>query len=224
MPSRNLKMIRRDINRLNDLVEREKGNHKVLSAMSQLVSETANNVNTTWQDYQAVSIQGDEERQDRKEALYILVKWTRQWRATLMMFVPAANLNIHKIPSTNPTPDDYIRAAGDVVKLINKNKNAESIRQDAMDDLGDKLENAKKEVAEASAVLPEETNARDNFTETSLAANSILIRGLEVVRSIFGPTSPEYKQFIARSRSSSEDEDDDTEAEGGQEGEDAAID
>jgi hypothetical protein len=210
---------------LYDIVEREKENHKVFSTMSQLVSKTTNDVNTAWQDYQAVSVQGDEERKEREEALDILIKWSQRWRYMLLMFVPGVILNIHKIPSRGATPDDFIRVAEDVIKLINSNKNAEPIRADAMEDLGDKLENAKKETAEATAILPAETHARNHLTDTCILANNILVRGTEIVRSIFGPTSPEYKQFIARaSASDSEDEDDDSEVEGGQEGEDEVRD
>ena len=76
----------------------------------------------------------------------------------------------------------------------------------AISDLGDTLDNAKKETAEATAALPAESVAREVYAEACLKANSVLIRGTEIVRAIFGRTSPEYKQFIARSTNKETDE------------------
>jgi hypothetical protein len=80
-------MIRRDINRLKDIVEREKENFPVLTAVAPLIFKTADQVNAAWQDFQAVSIQGDEERQERKDALTIIIKRIQEWEPAIMMHV-----------------------------------------------------------------------------------------------------------------------------------------
>jgi hypothetical protein len=54
--------------------------------------------------------------------------------------------------------------------------------------------------------LPSKGAARDTYTEISLEANSIPIPDTEIVRTIFGRTFPEYKQFISRASKSEEDE------------------
>ena len=43
------------------------------------------------------------------------------------------------------------------------------------------------------------------YTEACLIANEALVKGLDIIRAIFGATSPEYKQFIARASSKEEE-------------------
>jgi hypothetical protein len=43
-----------------------------------------------------------------------------------------------------------------------------------------------------------ETAASNYFSEACIEANPVVVRGSQIVRTNFGPTSPEYKQFIAR--------------------------
>ena len=102
--------------------------------------------------------------------------------------------------------DDVIRTAEDMAEFIKGNPGAESFRSEAMAALGEMIAAAKKETAEASDALPAEAAARQAYSEACLAANSILTRGTEVIRALFGRTSREYKQFIARTGAKEEAE------------------
>jgi hypothetical protein len=206
MPLRNQSTIRRDINRLDNTVQHRKSEHPALEAISDITSEIVEKINTIWQAYQAISVQGDKERKERDLAIRKLIKWVQRWRSVIMMRIPGASDNIHKLPSKGATPDDVIRVADDIIKFINTNQSAEPFRTSAIDELGDMLENARKETDEATHILPEETATRNAYTDVCLEANSILIPGTEIIRAIFGRTSPEYKQFIARASKSEEDE------------------
>ncbi len=206
MPSRNQSMIRRDINRLKDTVERRQAEHPVLTAIQTLVTDAANAINSAWQQYQDAAVAGDKERQERDNAVTTLLGWMQRWRPVLLMVVPGANTNLRKLPSSGATPDDIIRVAEDMATFINSNAGAESIRTGATDGLGDKIASARKETVEASAALPAEAIARQAYTDACEAANPVLIRGTEVIRAIFGRTSPEYKQFIARGSAAEEAE------------------
>ena len=121
------------------------------------------------------------------------------WRPIVLYTVPGAEQNVHALPPSGSTPDDLIRAAGDLGKFIKENPGTGAYRKAALDALGDLLDKAKKESSEATVALPEETRARAAFTEAALAANALVVRGSEVVRALFGPHSPEYRQFIDHS-------------------------
>ncbi len=205
MPSRNQSMIRRDINRLNETIERHKDTQPALAAISGIVNKAAQDMNNAWQRYQAVSVAGDREREERKTAIRALIEWIQKWRPVVMLIVQGADANIRNLPSSGATPDDVIRVAGDMVKLINDNSDADSFRDSCINDLGGGLENAKKETLEAASILPQEAAARHNYSETSIVANKALNAGLNIIRSRFGPTSPEYKQFIARDKPEEEE-------------------
>lgn len=77
-----------------------------------------------------------------------------------MMSIPGADSNIHNLPDGAPTPDDIARVAEDMVKIINFDPAAASYRQNAADDLGDSITNARKETSEASTALLSEVSAR----------------------------------------------------------------
>ena len=204
MPSRTQSVIRRDINRLKDTIERHQGTHKSLAAIQAIVASAADAVNQAWQTYQANSVAGTKERQERDQAIQALIQWSQRWRPVVLLLVPGAEANIRQLPPTGATPDDVIRVSEDMVGLINSNPAAEPFRAEAIESLSDKIESARKETAEASAAWPAEAAARQAYGDTCRAANDILIRGSEVVRALFGRTSPEYKQFVAR-RSASEE-------------------
>ena len=73
MPARNQVIIRRDINRLKEVIEREKAKNPALLAISVAVTTACNKVNKAWQDYQKISVQGDKERSERDEAINVLI-------------------------------------------------------------------------------------------------------------------------------------------------------
>ncbi len=198
MPSRTQAIIRRDINRLNETIERHKDTQPALAAISRIVNTAAQDMNNAWQRYQATAVAGDREREERQTAIRTLIKWIQKWRPVMMLIVRGADSNIRNLPSSGATPDDVIRVAEDMLKLISENLDAKSFRASCIDDLGDGLENAKKETLEATSILPQEAAARHDYSETSIVANTALNAGLNIIRSRFGPTSPEYKQFIAR--------------------------
>ncbi len=206
MPSRTLAMIRRGINRLHETNERHISKYPALAAISPLVASAKESVNTAWQNYQSVAVTGDKERQEREDAINILIKWMQNWRQVLLMIVPGASMNIYNLPSSGATPDDVIRVVEDMVKLINNNPGAESFRASAIENLGDGVEKARKETSEATAAWPAEAAARQTYSEACNAANGILVRGIEIIRANFGRTSPEYRQFTVRSSASEEKE------------------
>ena len=216
MPARNQVIIRRDINRLKEVIERTKATNPALLAISAVVTTASDKVNKAWQDYQKVAVQGDKERNERDEAINVLIKWIQRWRPIILLSVPGADKNIKNLPSTGATPDDVIRVAEDMIEFMRSNPGASSFNAPANSDLGTALTNAKKETGEATAILPQEASARQAFTDECNSANNVLVKGLDVVRAIFGATSPEYKQFIARS-SSKEEEEIDAEASVGEE-------
>ena len=195
MPARSQTLIRRDINRLNDVVQRHKTEQPALAAIETAVNGAANSVNGAWQAYQQAAITGDKEREERDTAITHLKAWIRRWRPVVLMLVPGADENIYKIKGRASTPDDLIRVAGDIKAIIEEKGNG---LQSALEDLGDMIPVTEKETSEATAALPAEADARHVFSEACLAANPVVVRGSEIVRAIFGRTSPEYKQFIAR--------------------------
>ena len=206
MPYRNQSMIRRGINRLHETLRRNKDAYPALAAILALVTEHRNSVNETWQNYQGSAVSGDKERLERDTAVDILMSWIQEWRPVTFMLVPGASQNVHTLPAGGTTTDDVIRVADDLSKFIKTNEAAAQFRESALSQLGDKLKNARKENRDAAGALPNETAARDLYSEACEAANTVLVKGSEVVRSIFGHTSPEYKQFITRNTNEEEEE------------------
>ena len=156
-------------------------------------------------------IQGDKERDEKDKAIDILIKWIQRWRPVILLSVPGADKNLKTLPSTGATPDDVIRVAEDMIEFMKTNVGASSFNASANTDLGSAITNAKKETGEATAILPQEASARSAHTDACNSANDVLVKGLDVVRAIFGGKSPEYKQFIAR-KSEKEEEEIDAEA------------
>ena len=206
MPARNQSLIRRGINRLNDLIQLQAGAHSPLAVISEIVKTVTEKVNKAWQTFQKCAVSGDKERAERDTVIAVLLDWVQNWRPVVMMMVSGASENIRNLPTSGATPDDVIHVAEDMQIFIQENAEAEAFRQNSVDDLGSKLDDAKKETSEAAQALPAEAAARSAYTEACLEANTVLVRGLEIVRSIFGKTSPEYKQFIARASVSEEEE------------------
>ena len=206
MPTRNQVIIRRDINRLKDTIERTKDSNPALSAILPTVIAVCDEVNQAWQEFQKIAVQGDKEREERDESINILIKWIQRWRPVIMLTVPGADQNLRNLPSRGATPDDVIRVAEDMLDFINVKDEASSFRGAANTDMGNALTNAKKETTEATAILPQEASTRQAYTDACLLANEVLVKGLDTVRAIFGRTSPEYKQFIARVSEKEEEE------------------
>lgn len=214
MPVRSQTIIRRGINRLDALIKDNVSENLALSAISGLVSSAKDKVNNAWQNYQSTAVAGDKERQERNDAINELTDWVQQWRPVIFLVVPGAESNIHNLPAGAATPDDIIRVAEDMLKFIESNSSADTFKESAVTALGERLVIARKETADATAALPAEMSARENYGEACLEANGVLTRSLNIVRAVFGPTSPEYKQFIGRSSAKDEDEIDEESAVG----------
>jgi hypothetical protein len=177
-----------------------------LLAIAGLVENVTDQVNNAWQTYQAASVSGDKERQERDESVSLLLDWVQSWRPVIMLVSEGAEANLRNLPAGGATPDDIILVAGDMLNFINENADMESYRERAIESLGERLENARKETAEATAALPSEVGARDAYSEACIEANAILTRSLGIVRAAFGRTSPDYKQFISRASAKEEEE------------------
>ncbi len=206
MPIRNQSMIRRDINRLLETCERHAAAKPALAAILPTVKSAAEKVNTAWQQYQQGVIMGNKERQERDESIFPVLQWVQQWRPVIFLTVPGAEAQIRALPAKGATPDDIIRVADDMAIFIQNNPATASFKDDALNGLNKKIESARKETAEATAILPLEAVNRQAFTDACLIANTIVVSGTEIVRAIFGRTSREYKQFIARNTSAEENE------------------
>ena len=206
MPSRTQIIIRRHINRLNLLIKERAAQIPALLAIAGIVESITEKVNSAWQNYQAAAVSGDKERQERDEAIRLLLDWVQSWRPVIMLASEGAENNLRNLPAGAATPDDAILVAGDMLNFINENADMETYRERAIESLGERLENARKETAEATAALPAEAGARDAYSEACIEANAILTRSLGIVRASFGRTSPEYKQFISRASAKEEEE------------------
>ena len=207
MPTRSQARVRRDINRLNDLVVQHGPEQPALAAVGPVVAAATEDMNIRWRAYQAASVAADRERGERDSALGRALGWIQRWRPVVLMLVPAAAENLSKLPASGATADDTLRVAQDLLSFINERQSMEAYRQAAVDDLGDGLTVAQRELAEASAAGPAEAAAREAFSAASLHANEILVRGSQIVRAIFGATAPEYKQLVVR-HAAEDDEDD----------------
>ena len=152
MPSRNQVIIRRDINRLKDIIERRKDSNPALSAILPAVTSACDKVNKAWQDFQKIAVQGDKEREERDKSIDILIKWIQRWRPVILISIPGADQNLRNLPSRGATPDDVIRVAEDMIEFMKINSGASSFEGSANTDLCDALTNAKKETTEASAI------------------------------------------------------------------------
>jgi len=206
MAVRSQAIIRRGINRLDELIQDNAQAYPVFSAIAPAVNTAKNSLNEAWQNFQSTAVAGDRERAERNEVIDSLNEWIQQWRSVIFLLVPGADENIHNLPSGGGTPDDIIRTAQDILKFIKTNSDTGSFSEEAIKDLGDKIETAIKETDEATEALPEEALTRNLYSEACIDANKILVRSLNVVRSVFGHKSPEYKQFTIRASKKEEEE------------------
>ncbi|MEM9490627.1 MAG: hypothetical protein AAGC55_15885 [Myxococcota bacterium] len=155
-------------------------------------------VNERWQAFQQAVVTADKERTERNTAVDAVRRWVQRWRPVVLLVVPGASTNLRALPPAGATPDDMIRVAEDLRQFLGSNPGAADIRDAALSDIGDGVTIARSELAVARAARPVAAATREAFTQSVISANEVLVRGSEVVRAIFGATSPEYKQFIGR--------------------------
>jgi hypothetical protein len=215
MPTRSQVRIRRDLNRLDALLAKHE-DQPALAVLRVDVSAAAWLVNRSFQFLQEAAVTGDRERNERDAAVEKVRNWVQQWRPVVLIKIPAAAANVRQLPARGATPDDQIRVAEDLRNLIATNPGAESFRDAALEALGDRLEQAARETNEATSALPAEAGAQAALTEATLSGNELLVRALDIVRAVFGPTSPEYRQFMMRSTSDTDAEEEDREVEVGE--------
>ncbi len=165
MPSRSQTRIRRDINRLSELLSRQDTNDPALFALKPLVNGASQLANERWQAYQQASVTATKEREERNQALGALTNWLRKWRPLLALMVPGVDSNLRRLPATGTTPDDLIRAAEDLAVFIQRDPGAEHVRSPTLEALGNGIEAARKETEEAAHALPIEAGAREALTE-----------------------------------------------------------
>ncbi len=216
MPARSQIRIRRDLNRLNELVAQHAATQPALAAVRGPVEAVTAEVNRCFQAYQQTAVAADRERTERDQAVANLRNWVQQWRPVVLMMVPGASANLRQLPSSGATLDDQIRVAEDLRNLLAASPGAASFRDAALAALGDQIDVVQKEYGEAATALPAEAGARAALTETTLAGNEVLVRSLDIVRAVFGSKSPEYKQFVVRSTSPADADEEDREAAAGE--------
>jgi len=207
MPARSQARIRREINRMAELIERE-GSNPALGAIAPIVKDTAAQLNAAWQNYQQAAVSADKERSERDSAVAQIRTWIQRWRPILLLTTPGAESNTRGLPPSGSTPDDTLRVARDLMTFMEETPSTASFREAAREDLGSKLEAAQRETHEATQSLPNEEGARAALTEASVNANRVLVRGIEVVRAIFGPASANYRQFMSRETGAEAEEED----------------
>jgi hypothetical protein len=217
MPARSQIRIRRDLNRLKTLVDEHAQDNAALAAIADDVAASAGRVNVAFQNYQQVAVVATREREERDASVGRLHGWVQRWRPVVLLKIPGAAGNLRTLPSSGATPDDEVRLAEDLRDLMRKDPGAGPFREAALAALGDLIEAARKETAEATTALPAQDGARAALTEATLGGNAVLVRALDIVRAVFGARSPQYKQFVLRSASPADAQQEDQEAATGEE-------
>ena len=123
----------------------------------------------------------------------------------MLAIVPGAATSIPVLPTAKGTPDEVVRIASDLVAYMKREPRAAALADAAISALGDALDVARTEVAEATLAVGQEAIAREALGAAASAANDVLVHGSAVVRAVFGAKSPQYKQFIGRDVSAPDD-------------------
>lgn len=209
MPTRSLTTIRKDITRLAALIEREKAAHPVLVAMAPVIAGHAAALDEASRTVTEISVRAARERDERTDAVDLLYRWVRTWRPAVLVLVPGAAKSLLELPTASGSPDDILRVAQDLHAFLLRDPAAEPLRAAAIAELGHQLGLTETEISEATRALADEAAARERQTRLATAANEALVHTLAIVRTLFGATSPQYKQFIPNSPAGADDEDDD---------------
>ena len=194
MVSSNNDIIREDINRLNELVSKYSSTEEALADIVNTVSFAANKLNTAWKSYQVMAVLGEKERSERDDAIVALTDAVQHWLVEIITKAP--ELNVKNIPNTRATLEDTMALAEDLILFFTDKKGELAFAGSAMLDITEKLNNTKKEISEAQAIMPLEAECRYTYTEACVDANTVLKMSLDIVRTVFGRTSPEYRQFL----------------------------
>ena len=205
MTVRSQSTIRRDIRRLEAILTEHEKAQPVFAALRPIVVERAAALDEAVRTFAAASIDGDRERSERDSATQRLAKWVRTWRPAVLAIVPGAATSIPVLPTAKGTPDEVVRIASDLVAYMKREPRAAALADAAISALGDALDVARTEVAEATLAVGQKAIAREALGAAASAANDVLVHGSAVVRAVFGAKSPQYKQFIGRDVSAPDD-------------------
>lgn len=200
MPVRSQAIVRKDIHRLVDLIAAESPAHPVLAAVKPTIEAHVVAVDAAYQTLTGVAVRAARERDERDAAIDRLSRWVRTWRPATLAIVPGAAASLLELPTAKGSADQIVRIAEDLKAFIERDPKAEPLRLPSLTELGTLLDVATKEASEATLALAEEAAAREGVARSTNAANDSLVHTLSIVRTLFGPTSPQYKQFIAIER------------------------
>jgi hypothetical protein len=190
-------MIRQQINRLSETAERLAETQPALAAIQPLVAASAERMNEVWQTYQTSVLSADKERDERDQAVTDLLSWHKQWRPVVLMLVPGAKDTLRVQPRRGGTPDEVIGVCEDLARFINDNPATASFREAAAGQLDDGIDRARRKTATVITALATEAAARQAHGDACKEVNTVLVYGSAVVRTFFGPTSPEYRQLLS---------------------------
>jgi hypothetical protein len=205
MAKRNNSQIRRDINRLNTTIQRHT-EIPSLTAIAKDVSEIASKVDGTYRSYQLLVVQGNSERSARDTIMIEVSKWMQEWRPVVLLKIPGAQDSIRALPNSGVTPDDIISVAKDLLELVKVHPEAKEFSEKALEKEPLIIE-ADTKVSNAASLFTQEREALRLFSAACTEANNILVRGSEIVRTVFGKTSPEYKKLISKTSVSDSEND-----------------
>ena len=192
MPTKSHTLIRQDINRLNAVIRLHQALHPPMTLIAPAVDKAAGRVNKTWRHYQALTTANMKVMDLQDSPLLTLLGWIHRWRPVIQILVPGAEIRLRKLSSRKWTVHDLIWLAEDMRMLI---ESAGDGLEVALDDFGEGLA-LSKQALRIPVSFPNETEAFEAYTKACLEANKILLRGTQIIRAIFGRTSPEYKPFI----------------------------
>jgi hypothetical protein len=191
MPTRSHTLIRQDINRLSAVIRLHQELHPPLTLIAPVVDKAAREVNKTWRYYHRLITTNMRVMDMQDSPLLTLLGWIHRWRPALQILVPGAEIRLRKLSSRKWTIHDLIWLAEDMRMLIESVGNGLEV---ALDDFGEGLA-LSEQALQVSVSFPDETEAFETHTKACLEANKILLRGTQIIKAIFGRTSPEYKPF-----------------------------
>ena len=192
MPTRSHTLIRQDINRLNAVIRLHQALHPPLTLIASAVDKAAVRVNKTWRHYHTLIAANMKIMDLQDSPLLTLLGWIHRWRPVIQILIPGAEIRLRKLSSRRWTIHDLIWLAEDMRMLIETSGDGLEV---ALDDFGEGLALSKRAL-QVPVSFPNENEAFEAYTKACLEANKILLRGTQIIRAIFGRTSPEYKPFI----------------------------
>lgn len=202
MGTRTQARVRRDINRLVELID-GRPQEPALQALRSLVVPHAERVNAGARTLAAARLAQDKEAAERDTAARTVLTWIQTWRPLVLIAAPGAAANLRALPAGAATADDLLRVVSDLRALIDTYRdpagNPFAFAEAALAGLAEADAALGRESSDAVQALAAEAAAQGEFAEATAAAAPVIVRGSQVVRALFGPTSPEYRRLVQRS-------------------------